>query len=246
MSRFTNQTVIITGGANGIGRAAVERFFSEGANVAVWDMNESQAKQLIEELNGGKKIIFSKVNVASWDVCQVAAKEAIAAFGKIDVLINNAGITRDAAFTKMDAKQWQDVIDVNLTGIFNATKAVVDNMIANKYGRIINTSSVVAHYGNYGQANYTATKGAVISFTKTLAKELGKNNITVNAVAPGFIATDIIKTIPDNVLQMILEKSPLKRAGNAEDIASAYAFLASNDANYISATVLNVDGGLMG
>lgn len=244
MSRFTSRVVVITGGANGIGRAAVQRFFEEGANVAVWDMNEMLAQELIQQLHGEGKIIFSKVNVADWNDCQRAVQQTVSAFGKIDVLINNAGITRDAAFTKMDAKQWQDVIDVNLTGVFNATKAVVDNMIANKYGRIINTSSVVAHYGNFGQANYTATKGALISFTKTLSKELGKYNITVNAVAPGFIATDIVKTIPDNVWQMIIDKSPLKRAGKAEDIASAYAFLSSEEANYISGAVLNVDGGL--
>lgn len=244
MSKFTNQTIVITGGASGIGKAAVQRFFSEGANIAIWDMNETAANELILGLNGGSRIVFSKVNVANWDDCQVAAQKTVATFGKIDVLINNAGITRDAAFAKMDAKQWHDVVDVNLNGVFNATKAVVDNMIQNKFGRIINTSSVVAHYGNFGQANYTATKGAVVSFSKTLAKELGRHNITVNAVAPGFIATDMINTIPESVLQMIIAKSPLGRAGKAEDIASAYVFLASQEANYISGAVLNVDGGL--
>lgn len=244
MSKFTNQTIIITGGASGIGKAAVHRFFSEGANIAIWDMNEVAANELVSGLKGDSRIIFSKLNVASWSDCQVAAQKAIATFGKIDVLINNAGITRDASFVKMDAKQWSDVVDVNLNGVFNATKAVVDNMIQNKFGRIINTSSVVAHYGNFGQANYTATKGAVVSFTKTLAKELGRHNITVNAVAPGFIATEMINTIPESVLQMIISKSPLGRAGKAEDIASAYLFLASQDANYISGAVLNVDGGL--
>lgn len=240
MLDFQNQTIIITGGANGIGLAATQLLLAQGANVAVWDINHGKLDNLLEN----KKLHFEAVDVTHMSDCERAAAATIAKFGKIEVLINNAGITRDAAFLSMTTDQWQKVLDVNLTGLFNVTKCVAPNMVENKYGRIINTSSVVAHYGNFGQANYAATKGAVISFTKTLARELGKHNITVNAVAPGFIETDIIKTIPQKVLDGLIYASALKRAGKAEDVAKAYAFLASENANYITASVINVDGGL--
>ena len=160
------------------------------------------------------------------------------------MLINNAGITRDASLQKMTSEQWQQVLDVNLTGVFNCCKSVSPNMIQNNFGRIINTSSIVGLHGNYGQANYAATKAGVIAFTKTLARELGKHNITVNAVAPGFITTDMIKTIPEKVIEMMKEKISLKKLGTAEDVANAFAFLASDEAQFISGTVISVDGGL--
>ena len=144
----------------------------------------------------------------------------------------------------MTSEQWQQVLDVNLTGVFNCCKAISPNMIQHNFGRIINTSSIVGLYGNYGQANYAATKAGVIAFTKTLSRELGKNNITVNAVAPGFIATDMIKTIPEKVIEMMKEKIPLKKLGTAADVANVYAFLASDEAQFISGTVISVDGGL--
>lgn len=241
---FKGKTVVITGGANGIGKAAASLFLERGANVSIWDFNEEVGKQTVSEFGVAERTLFCKVNVASMEDCVSAASATVAKFGRIDVLINNAGITRDVSLTKMDAQQWQQVMDVNLTGVFNATKSVCDYMIKQKYGRIISTSSVVAHNGNFGQTNYAATKGGVISFSKSLAKELGKYNITVNAVAPGFVETDIIKTIPDHVLQMIIFRVPLGRAGKPSDVAKAYAFLASDDAEYISGTVINVDGGL--
>lgn len=243
--KFKNKVVVITGGASGIGKAAVEKFAREDAAVGIWDVNEVQGKELeLILLNEGFVARFIKVNTAKFEEVEAATKEIIRQFGKIDVLINNAGITRDASLQKMTAEQWQQVMDVNLTGVFNCTKAVSPNMIQNNFGRIINTSSIVGLYGNYGQSNYAATKAGVIALTKTWARELGKNNITVNAVAPGFIATDMITTIPEKVIEMMKEKIPLKKLGTAEDVANVYAFLASNDAQFISGTVISVDGGL--
>jgi len=243
--RFENKVAVITGGASGIGKAAAEKFAREGAAVAIWDVNEVHGKELeLILLNEGFAARFVKVNTAKIEEVESATAAIIKQFGKIDVLINNAGITRDASFQKMTAEQWQQVMDVNLTGVFNCCKAVSPNMIQNNFGRIINTSSIVGLYGNYGQANYAATKAGVIAFTKTLSRELGKYNITVNAVAPGFIATDMIKTIPDKVIEAMKEKVPLKKLGTAEDVANTYAFLASNEAQFISGAVISVDGGL--
>ena len=245
MNRFENKVIVITGGASGIGKAAVEKFAREGAAIAIWDVNQAQGKELeLILLNEGFVARFIKVNTANFEEVNGATQEVIKQFGKIDVLINNAGITRDASLQKMTAEQWQQVMDVNLTGVFNCTKAVSPNMIQNNFGRIINTSSIVALYGNYGQSNYAATKAGVIALTKTWARELGKNNITVNAVAPGFIATDMIATIPEKVIEMMKEKIPLKKLGTAEDVANVYLFLASNEAQFISGTVISVDGGL--
>lgn len=244
-NRFTGKVAVITGGASGIGKAAVEKFAREGAAVAIWDVNEVHGKELeLLLLNEGLVARFIKVNTAKFNEVEAATKEIVKQFGKIDVLINNAGITRDASLQKMTAEQWQQVMDVNLTGVFNCTKAISPIMIQNTFGRIINTSSIVGLYGNYGQTNYAATKAGVIGLTKTWARELGKNNITVNAVAPGFIATDMIATIPEKIIEMMKEKVPLKRLGTAEDVAAVYAFLASNEAAFVSGTVISVDGGL--
>ena len=245
MNRFQNKVVVITGGAAGIGKAAVEKFTREGAAVAIWDVNEVQGKELeLLILNEGFVARFFKVNIARYEEVEKATKGVIEQFGRIDVLINNAGITKDASLQKMTVENWQQVIDVNLTGVFNCTKAISPNMIENNSGRIINTSSIVGLYGNYGQTNYAAAKSGVIGLTKTWSRELGKYNITVNAVAPGFIATDMIATIPQKVLDMMTEKVPLKKLGSAEDVANLYAFLASKEASFISGAVISVDGGL--
>jgi 3-oxoacyl-[acyl-carrier protein] reductase len=245
MNRFENKVVVITGGGAGIGKAACEKFAREGAAVAIWDINKAAGKELeLLLLNEGFPAKFSLVNVARFEEVEKTAKEVIHQFGKIDVLINNAGITRDASLQKMSIENWQQVIDVNLTGVFNCTKAISTNMIDNKWGRIINTSSIVGLYGNYGQTNYAATKSGIIGLTKTWARELGKFNITVNAVAPGFIATDMINTIPEKIIEAMKEKVPLKKLGTAEDVANVYAFLASNEAAFISGAVISVDGGL--
>ena len=245
MNRFQNKVVVITGGAAGIGKAAVEIFAREGAAVAIWDVNEIQGKELeLLLLHEGYVAKFSKVNTAKYEDVERATQDVIKQFGRIDVLINNAGITRDATLQKLTAENWQQVLDVNLTGVFNCTKAISANMIENKSGAIINTSSIVGLYGNYGQSNYAATKSGVIGLTKTWSRELGKYNIRVNAVAPGFIATDMIATIPEKVIEAMKEKVPLRKLGSAEDVANVYAFLASNEAAFISGAVISVDGGL--
>lgn len=174
-----------------------------------------------------------------------AAKETVELFSTIDILINNAGITRDASLAKMTVEQWQQVIDVNLTGVFNCTKAVIPLMMEKKYGKIVNAASVVGLYGNFGQTNYVATKSGIIGMTKVWARELGRKGINVNAVAPGFIATEMMKTIPENILKSLEEKTPLGRLGLPEDIANAYLFLSSEEANFINGITLSVDGGLI-
>jgi 3-oxoacyl-[acyl-carrier protein] reductase len=223
----------------------VEKFVREGAAVAIWDVNEVQGKELeLILLHEGFVAKFSKVNTAKYDEVEQAARSVIQQFGRIDVLINNAGITRDATLQKMTAESWQQVLDVNLTGVFNCTKVVSANMIEHNSGSIINTSSIVGLYGNYGQSNYAATKSGVIGLTKTWARELGKYNIRVNAVAPGFIATDMIATIPDKVIESMTAKVPLRKLGSPDDVANLYCFLASDDAGFISGSVISVDGGL--
>lgn len=245
MQRFKNKIAVITGGASGIGKAAAELFAVEGASVCIWDVNETQGKELEILLSEkGLNAKFYKVNTASFQEVEKATAEVTAETGRIDILINNAGITRDASLQKMTVEQWQQVMDVNLTGVFNCTKAISPFMIRNNYGRIINTSSIVGLYGNYGQTNYAATKAGVIGLTKTWARELGKYNITVNTVAPGFIATDMMSTIPEKVIAMVKEKVPLKKLGRPEDVASVYAFLASDEAQFVSGATISVDGGL--
>ncbi|MFW5707799.1 MAG: 3-oxoacyl-ACP reductase FabG [Bacteroidota bacterium] len=245
MKRLTNQTAIITGGADGIGKAAVERFAAEGANVIIWDMNEEKGRQTAEEISiEGVKVVFEKVNTADFDDVTRACEKAINEFGQIHILINNAGITRDATLKKMTPEQWQQVIDVNLSGVFYCAKALGLHMMGKGYGRIINTSSVVGLYGNFGQTNYVATKAGVIGMTKTMARELGRKGITVNAVAPGFIATEMVKKMPGNILQGMSDKTPVGRLGKPEEIAAAYAFLASGEAAFINGAVLSVDGGI--
>lgn len=242
MNRLENRVAVITGGASGIGKAAAVKFSEECASVVIWDMNEEQGRLLSSQL---KNSMFIKVDVTSFESTETAAKQVIEKYGKIDILLNNAGITKDASLAKMTPEQWQKVIDVNLTGVFNCTKSVIPFMIENKYGRIINTSSVVGLYGNFGQTNYVATKSGVIGMTKVWARELGRKGINVNAVAPGFIATEMIKTVPENIIKSLEEKTPLGRLGLPEDIANAYLFLSSSDANYVNGAVLSVDGGLV-
>ncbi len=243
MKRLKEKVVIITGGANGIGKVSAEKLAAEGATVIIWDIDEESCKTTSASITSkGFNSEYMIVNTTDPEATLKAANEVFDKYNRIDVLINNAGITRDATIKKMTFKEWNDVIDINLTGVFNCTKAVVPHMIEGDSGRIINTSSVVGVYGNFGQANYAATKSGLIGMSKTLAKELGKHNITVNAVAPGFIATDMIKTVPEKVIHMLEQKTPLKRLGTPEDIANAYLFLASDEASFVSGSVLNVDG----
>lgn len=246
MRRFEAKVVIVTGGAQGIGLTAVERFAKEGATVAIWDFDAAKGSKEAERLReSGLPAVFSNVDVSKLEDAQTAADRLLSEYGHIDILINNAGITRDASLLKMTAEQWSQVIAVNLTGVFNCTKAVAPVMTKQGWGRIINTSSVVGLYGNFGQTNYVATKSGVIGMTKVWARELARKGVTVNAIAPGFIATEMITTVPDKVIQGVLERTPVGRLGTPEDIAAAYLFLASEEAGFINGAVLSVDGGLI-
>jgi 3-oxoacyl-[acyl-carrier protein] reductase len=245
MKRLENRVAIITGGADGLGKAGAIRFASEGATVIIWDMNEEKGKETVSFIEQNKgKAVFAKVNTAIFAEVESATQKAIEQFGKIDILVNNAGITRDATIKKMTSEQWQQVIDVNLTGVFNCTKCVSSFMVEKGYGRIINTSSVVALYGNFGQTNYVASKAGLIGMTKTLARELGRKGVTVNAIAPGFIATEMVKKMPEDVLKAMEQKVPVGRLGLPDEIASAYLFFASDEAAYINGATLSVDGGI--
>ncbi len=240
--QLKDKKAIITGGSQGIGKKIVERFAAEGAQVAIWDVDREKGEALAKNLDG---VHFYQVDTSDLDQVLNAAKQVEEELKGIDILINNAGVTRDASMKKMTSDDWQKVIDVNLTGVFNCVKACAPYMAENKYGRIINAASVVAHYGNFGQTNYVATKAGVIGMTKTWAREFGRKGITVNAVAPGFIRTDMIESVPENIIQQLIDKTPVGRLGETEDIANAYLFLASDAASFISGTTLNVDGGLV-
>jgi len=229
MKRLENRIAIITGGAQGIGKATAIKFASEGASVIIWDVDQTKGEELV---NQGIAKKFQKVNVADFNEVQNAVKEIIEEFGKIDVLVNNAGILRDATLAKM-------------TGVFNCTKSVAPYMVEKQYGKIINATSVVGIYGNFGQTNYVATKSGVIGMTKVWARELGRKGINVNAIAPGFIATEMVASMPEKVITMMKEKTPLGRLGTPEDIANAYLFLANEESSYVNGTVLSVDGGVI-
>jgi len=245
MNGLKDRIAVVTGGADGIGRATAMRFAQEGAVVVIWDMNEEKGKQTVAEINAaGGKASFLKVNTSNFAEVEAASQKVVEQYGKYEILINNAGITRDSTLKKMTPELWQQVIDVNLTGVFYCAKCAADIMTEQGWGRIVNASSVVALYGNFGQTNYVATKAGLIGMTKTMARELGKKGVTVNAVAPGFILTDMVRKMPEEVLKSMEDKVPVKRLGKPEEIAAAYAFLASDDAAYINGTVISVDGGM--
>lgn len=244
--RLTGKTAIITGAARGIGKTTAELFCSEGATVILWDRDADAGKAAELSLREkGYTTEFMQIDVTSLESVTSAVSAVKGKYRKLDILVNNAGITKDATLVKMTEEQWQSVLDVNLTGVFNCTKAAVPAMIENGYGRIINTSSVVGIYGNFGQTNYVATKAGIIGITKVWARELGKKGITVNVVAPGFIATEMVNSVPEKVLQMMREKTPVGRLGDPLDIAKAYLYLASDDASYVNGAILSVDGGLV-
>lgn len=254
-SGLKGRVVIVTGAAAGIGRATAVRFAEEGARVACWDVNVAAAGNLLDEIKtAGGEGLFREVNVAKADSIQQGTDEVLHRWGRIDVLVNNAGIVRDAQLVKvkdgavvstMPDDQFDAVINVNLKGVFLCTRAVVPHMISAGGGVILNASSVVGLYGNFGQTNYVAAKAGLIGMTRTWARELGKYKIRVNAVAPGFIATEMVKAMPPKVLEQMARHTPLGHMGDPNDIADAYAWLASDQARFVHGAVLSVDGGLV-
>lgn len=244
--RLQDRVAIITGAANGLGLAASEVFAREGAKVAMADFNVDQGKQRATELREkGYEVTFFQVDVADRQSVNEMVNKVTETYGNIDILINNAGITKDGMLRKLSIEDFQKVIDVNLTGVFHCTQAALPSMLEKGRGKIINTSSVSGVYGNVGQTNYAATKAGVVGMTKTWAKELGRKGINVNAVAPGFIETGMTAKMPENILEQMRKMVPLGKLGKPEDIANAYLFLASDESNYVNGTVLHVDGGIM-
>lgn len=244
--RLKDKIAIITGAASGIGLAAANAFAREGSKVAVVDFNEELGNERVHELKSeGYDATFFQVNVADRDSVNEMVNAVLGKYGRIDILVNNAGITKDGMLSKLSAEDFQRVIDVNLTGVFHCTQAVLPTMVEQGKGKIINTSSVSGIYGNVGQTNYAATKAGVVGMTKTWAKELGRKGINVNAVAPGFIETGMTAKVPEKILDQMKMMVPLGRLGVPEDIANAYLFLASEESNYVNGTVLHVDGGIM-
>lgn len=243
---FKDKVILITGGAAGIGKSTAKAFADLGGAIVIWDLNVEAGKEFLSELKEDDvPSLFRKVDVTNFEEVGEGIQEIIDNYGKIDVLINNAGITMDKTLKKMDPETWQKVIDVNLTGVFNCTRQAVNHMLEAGSGVILNASSVVGLYGNFGQTNYVATKSGVIGMTKTWARELGSKGIRVNAVAPGFIATEMVQKMPENVIEHMVSKTPLGRMGKPEDIANAYTFLASDKAAFITGTVISVDGGII-
>lgn len=244
--RLKNKVALITGGGQGIGRLTALTFAREGARVAVADINMTAVQTVaaeIERADGQAKAVF--LDVSRGESVDAALQSVLNWAGGVDVLINNAGITRDARMQKMTEEQFDAVISVNLRGVWLCARACVPSMIARGGGAILNAASVVGLYGNFGQTNYVAAKAGVIGMTKTWARELGPNGIRVNAVAPGFTATEMLATVPEKVLESVRERTPLRRLGKPEDIANAYLFLASDEATFITGQVLSVDGGLL-
>lgn len=250
-----NKVVIVTGASAGIGRATALRFAEEGTRVAAWDISDRDAATLVKGIEAvGGSAIFRSVNVADVASVEAGVHEVIEKWGRVDVLINNAGITRDAQLAKwkdgalaatMTDEQWDNVIGVNLKGVFNCTRAVVPHMIQRGGGVILSASSVVGLYGNFGQTNYVATKAGVIGMTRTWARELGRYKIRVNAVAPGFIGTEMVRAMPPKIVEGMVGHTPLGRLGDPADIANAYVWLASDQAAFVHGTVISVDGGLV-
>ncbi len=242
-----DKSAIITGGSRGIGRAITASFLQLGANVTiVFKSNLKDAESLSDELNEYKdQIQIVQGDISNEEDIKNIIEKSNNAYGDLDILVNNAGITSDTLLVRMKQEDWSKVIDINLTGTFNMTKAVMRGMIKNKYGRIINISSVVGEIGNLGQSNYSAAKAGIIGFTKSIAREVATRGITVNAIAPGFVETEMTDNLSDQQKEMILNAIPMNRYASPDDIANAVSFLASDNASYITGQTLNVDGGLV-
>ena len=241
------KVAIITGGSRGIGKEIAKKFAKENYNLVINYVSEkTNTEELKKEFEAlGAEVLFIKTNVTSYEECEKMAKDAINKFGKIDVLVNNAGVTKDSLLLRMKEEDFDTVINVNLKGTFNVTKACIPYMMKKRSGKIVNISSVVGISGNSGQANYAASKAGIIGFTKSVAKELASRNILANCVAPGYIATDMTNGLSDAVKESINNQIPLKRVGMPEEVAKAVYFLASEENSYITGQVVNVDGGML-
>lgn len=244
--RLKDKVSIITGAGKGIGQATAYKFAQEGAKVIVADIDEASINETVEKIkaNGGEALGL-KVDITKMESVEEMVNKVIKTYGKIDTLVNNAGIIADGQLYKMSSEQFDRVIKVNLYGTYNCAKAVVNIMKEQKSGVILNASSIVGIYGNFGQTNYAATKFGVIGMTKTWAKELGRSGIRSNAVCPGFVATSILDPMPEKVIKAMEDKVPLKRLGKPEELANVYAFLASDEASYINGAVIEVSGGVV-
>ncbi|MFO0774585.1 MAG: 3-oxoacyl-[acyl-carrier-protein] reductase [Nitrospiraceae bacterium] len=245
-SSLNGRVAIVTGGAQGIGRAIAEMLAKHGADVAIADLDPARAQDAVSAVQAlGRKAIAVKVNVADAADAKGMVEQVTKDLGKVDILVNNAGITRDGLLLRMREEDWNLVLQVNLTGTFNCTKAVLQPMTKARYGRIVNIASIVGVMGNAGQANYAASKGAVIGFTKTVAREYASRNVTVNAVAPGFIDTAMTQGLSQEVKDALYKQIPLGRLGQPSDVAEAVRFLSSDEASYITGQVLHVNGGML-
>ncbi len=246
MGRLDGKVAIITGAARGIGKATAQIFAREGARVVITDIDEATGKATAQEIRDqGGEAIFIPVDVTDPASVQGMVDKTLETYGRIDILVNNAGVLRDRTLLKMTHDEFDFVIEVNLKGVFNCTKAVAPIMVEQGSGVILNASSIVGVYGNFGQTNYVASKAGVIGMTKVWARELGPKGIRVNAVAPGFIRTEMTASLPEKVVQMVIERTPLRTWGEPEDVAYAYLYLASDEARFVNGAILHVDGGVV-
>jgi 3-oxoacyl-[acyl-carrier protein] reductase len=244
--RFKDQVVLVTGGGGGIGRTIALLFAGEGAHLVIGDMNAAGGEETVEMIRQkGGQAVFVEANVTQFEDAEKMVAQAIQNWGRLDVLINNAGVTRDGLVLRMSEADWDLVLNINLKGAFLCTKAAIKVMLKQRSGAIVNIASVVGRMGQAGQANYAASKGGLIALTKSVAKEVAGRNIRVNAVAPGFIETQMTHVLPDEVKKAWLERIPLNRAGTMEDVAKVVAFLASDDASYLTGQTIGIDGGML-
>jgi len=244
--RLKDRVAIITGGARGIGKKISQTFLKEGASVYIFDVNQEEGARTVGEFQQAYdgKVIFFKVDITDEKSVEQSIEKIIEAEGRIDILVNNAGITRDNLILRMSLEDWKKVIDINLTGAFICSKHTVKYMVKNRSGKIINISSIVGVHGNAGQSNYSSSKAGIIGLTKTLARELAGRNILVNAIAPGYIETEMTEKLSDKIKEKLMEQIPAGRLGSVDDVAKTALFLASDDSNYITGTVISLDGGM--
>ena len=245
--KLEGRTALVTGASRGIGRAVALALSEEGADVAInFVSNETAARDVAEHIQKmGRRAILAQADVAEYPDVFRMSHDVLREFGHLDILVNNAGMNSDKTFVKMDHASWRKVLAINLDGVFNCTKVFIDQMIKQSYGRIVNITSVIGQIGNFGQANYAASKAGVAAMTKSLAKELAGKGITVNAIAPGFIETDMVHGLPEKVRNRLLEQIPLKRFGTAEEVARAAVYICSTDGDYITGAELSINGGLL-